>query len=223
MRAIHTSSPTLNRLLATAHSGYCVIAVLVFCVICYFFIDQRLAWHTLALPHRLINLGNHVTKLGMGWIYFIVLPILALIAKFILKKDLWCRKIVFLFCAILASSLLCNVIKVSVGRARPIMLYSKKIYGFGFFHSEAFYHSFPSGHSTLITALMLGLALLLPRYWFIFFIIAVLVCASRLVVSAHYLSDVMAGFYLSIWVVPWIYQRFPFNYVIQSNNASAPT
>lgn len=205
------SSLTLDRFLTVARSRYCAAAVLAFCIFSYFYIDQWLAWHTIVLPAEIIRIGNQVTKLGVGLTYFIALPVLVLITKFLFKNDLWCRRFIFLFSGILIASLICEVIKFTVGRTRPILLYTKKLYGFYFFHSGAPYHSFPSGHSTLIMALMLGLALLFSRYWVIFLLIALLVGASRLVVSAHYLSDVIAGLYLSVWVVPWLYQKFSFH------------
>ena len=59
---------------------------------------------------------------------------------------------------------------------------------------------------------MLGLGLCYPRYRLLVLLPIILVAASRLILFAHYLSDVMAGFLLSAWIVPRLYVWFSPHY-----------
>ncbi len=53
--------------------------------------------------------------------------------------------------------------------------------------------SFPSGHTATIVALMSALWWLWPRHLLFYILVAAIVAGSRIVVGAHYPSDVMAG------------------------------
>ena len=53
--------------------------------------------------------------------------------------------------------------------------------------------SFPSGHACLSFATAMTLALALPRYRWLWFFLASLVAAERVLENAHYLTDVVAG------------------------------
>lgn len=99
----------------------------------------------------------------------------------------------FLFWAVAGSGIVANILKVIFGRARPKLLDQQDLYGFspvGFGYDFA---SFPSGHSTTGFAVAVALTFFLPRarYWWLAF--ALLIAASRVVVNAHFLSDVTAG------------------------------
>lgn len=54
---------------------------------------------------------------------------------------------------------------------------------------------FPSGHTSLITAIMLGMALIFQRrwLWYLSAIIIVLMMFSRMYLARHYLGDVLGG------------------------------
>ena len=59
-------------------------------------------------------------------------------------------------------------------------------------------NSFPSGHSQASGAAMTALMILAPRYALIWLVVAVLVPASRVVTTVHYLSDAVAGSWVGI-------------------------
>lgn len=105
----------------------------------------------------------------------------------------------YLFSAIAASGLSANLLKRLIGRARPIFYDEYGIFHFSPLAGNSRFESFPSGHSTTIGALFMALALLMPRHRLIFLILAIWFGMTRLIVSAHYPSDVIAGLVYGAW------------------------
>ncbi len=99
----------------------------------------------------------------------------------------------FMFFTVAVSGIVINLTKNTIGRARPHLMEELGPHWFEFAAFTSRYASFPSGHSTTFGALCMGLALLFPKYRAAFFAFAVLGGFSRMMLSAHYLSDVMAG------------------------------
>src|SRR4029077_1597242 len=77
--------------------------------------------------------------------------------------------------------------------SRPKLLFQSDIYDFSWLTWRPDYWSFPSGHSATIVALMTALWYLWPQHLLFYILAATIVTASRVVVGAHYLSDVLAG------------------------------
>jgi membrane-associated phospholipid phosphatase len=105
-----------------------------------------------------------------------------------------------------------NILKLFFGRWRPSGFFNDGEYGFTFFAPvEYVLASFPSGHSSSIMAIMTALAVLLPRYKAVFFPAAAVIASFRVIVGAHYPSDVIAGIalgYLSAhWLRYWLVRR----------------
>lgn len=205
---------SFRRFLAITHSPYFFLLIVSFCILSYFFLDRPLAlWvhfevtHT--TPHNLLFvLAQNITQLGKSTIYLIVLALCILCFKFIWKNRSALRISIFLLATIIIPSLVCNLFKFILGRTRPTLLFSDQLYSFTFFQFHAAHMSFPSGHSTMITGLMLGLCFVYNRYWIMFMSAALIIATSRIFVTAHFLSDVVAGMYLSILIVPWVYKRW---------------
>jgi len=99
----------------------------------------------------------------------------------------------FVFAAIAVPGMVSNGLKILIGRARPSVLVEQGIYGFDPLSMYARFHSFPSGHSVTMGALAVALALLLPAWRAWFFAAGALLAATRMVVNAHFASDVAAG------------------------------
>jgi membrane-associated phospholipid phosphatase len=74
---------------------------------------------------------------------------------------------------------------------------------------------FPSGHACLAFATAAALAILWPRFRWMFYALATLVAIERVSENAHWLSDVVAGAALGIvgvklvWWIWWRKQAFP--------------
>lgn len=90
------------------------------------------------------------------------------------------------------------LIKWTVGRHRPVIgIAPFEFHPFpqglaGLFHTERAL-CFPSGDTTTAFAAAASLAILLPRWKWVFFSIAALVAVERVLENAHYVSDVIAG------------------------------
>jgi membrane-associated phospholipid phosphatase len=115
----------------------------------------------------------------------------------------------FLFLAIAASGLIVDLLKVVVGRARPKLLFATGTYDFGWFGLRSDEWSFPSGHAATAAALMTALWCLWPRPLLLYIAAAALVAISRVVIGAHYLSDVIAGAVIAVVVTRVIASRLP--------------
>ena len=99
----------------------------------------------------------------------------------------------FLFAAIGAPSLFDTIIKRMIGRARPLVGGSLDPYLFSPFKWTAEYAGLPSGHATTAFAVAVAFGTLWPRARTVFWIYALVIAVSRVVVTAHYPSDVLAG------------------------------
>ncbi len=99
----------------------------------------------------------------------------------------------FLFASIAASGLVVDVMKIGFGRLRPKLLFQLDLYGFTWLSWRPDHWSFPSGHTATIVALFGALWWLWPQHLLFYILAAAIVAGSRIVVGAHYPSDVMAG------------------------------
>ena len=117
----------------------------------------------------------------------------------------------FMFSALLAAGIAVNVLKVLIGRYRPRYFFSDDLWGFEPLNFATAMNSFPSGHTQSICTAMVALSILFPRIWPVALVTAVVVGASRVVLSVHWVSDVLAGAVLGIWLTVWLAQRFERN------------
>lgn len=99
----------------------------------------------------------------------------------------------FIFFNVAISGILVWFAKGFLGRARPKLAEQLTHLYFDIGRFEAAYASFPSGHSTTIGALAMAMALLLPRWRWFWLLFGILGGFSRVIVWAHYPSDVFAG------------------------------
>jgi membrane-associated phospholipid phosphatase len=99
-------------------------------------------------------------------------------------------------------------LKYLLGRHRPVMLFDHNLYGLKFFSSEWALNSSPSGHTIRAFSLLTALSMVYRRFTVVFILIALLIGASRVAVTAHYPSDVLFGALIGILTSVWTYQYF---------------
>jgi membrane-associated phospholipid phosphatase len=173
----------------------------------YFGVDLPVARTGRDLDVNIVNVFQYITVLGeAGW-YLVGTALLGLLFHFFWKREEWARRCLFIFTAIAASGLITDLIKWLMGRWRPKAYFDQQIYGFGLFGSGYEQTSFPSGHATTVWALSLSLAVIFPRYRFLWYGLAIIVSISRMVVGAHYLSDILAGLYVAAMTVNFLRDR----------------
>ncbi len=142
-----------------------------------------------------------ITELGDSLWYFLIIVSVFLISfvgkisKFLSSKShLYLRNFsIFSFSYLLLVGVVTQILKHIIGRPRPNHTNFDEHIGFNFFSTEASFHSFPSGHSSTIFAVAIILGLLIPSLRKFFLAFGFIVALSRVVVGAHYITDVVAG------------------------------
>ena len=104
----------------------------------------------------------------------------------------------FLFLAIGAPGLFATTVKRLIGRARPFVTGIADPFVFDPTRWTAAYAGMPSGHATTAFSVLAAFACLWPRWRTILLIYALLIAASRIVVRAHYPTDVAMGAFVGI-------------------------
>jgi undecaprenyl-diphosphatase len=106
----------------------------------------------------------------------------------------------FVLLALGSGEILSSTIKQTIGRARPRLHDEHGLLAFQSWTMDSAWASFPSGHATTFGALACVLALLFPRWKWFLLALALWMASTRVIVGAHYPSDVMAGLIFGAWL-----------------------
>jgi undecaprenyl-diphosphatase len=154
------------------------------------------------VPRWIVAFFDDITEYGKsGWflwplgLLFIVLAALPSALTSFSQRVLAAimLRVGFLFTAIAVPSLFVTIVKRMIGRARPMVGGSLDPYLFSPFAWHPAYASLPSGHATTAFAVLVAFGTLWPRARTVLLIYALLIAVSRVIVNAHYPSDVFAG------------------------------
>jgi undecaprenyl-diphosphatase len=152
-------------------------------------------------PRWLRLLARNVTDIGLsGW--YIAPAVAVLLAanladwekvsrRMLLVLYNWTSLAFFVLVSVGLSGLAATTLKRVIGRARPYL--DEGILSFDPFTASAAHASFPSGHSTTMGAVTALLFLFLPGARFIIVPLGIFLAATRILVGAHFPSDVVAG------------------------------
>lgn len=187
--ALRDPSPALKRF-AWLSFG-CVIAF----VIAYEWIDIPLARALQPIDPVTRTIFGFITKLGEGAVYLVPVGLLFFWA-WMKRERLWMIRTSFIFVTLAVPGILADIMKPVFARARPVLLFRENLFGFTWGSPHANAWSFPSGHSVTVAALAVALYAIYPPAWPAYALLALLVMASRIILDQHYLSDVIAGFYM---------------------------
>ncbi len=170
-------------------------------------LDKPVAtWVRDAVP---VNKNVHSTHLTLetlklpGWFFFTLG--IAVIVGILHRRHVLAASALLL--SGIVTGIFDSIIKWIVGRYRPVLgIHTWQLHPFaggftGLWREKGL--CFPSGHASLAFATAMCLSSLAPRFKWIFFIVASITGAERVIENAHYLSDVVAGAGLGVCVA-WI-------------------
>ncbi len=130
------------------------------------------------------------------------------------------------FFYILVVGVVTQVLKHIVGRPRPNHTNFEDTFGFNFFTFDSSFHSFPSGHSSTIFIICFILVATFPKLKYFFYFLASVVALSRVVVGAHFFTDIVAGAILALISFKFIntilekkYAQYKFSNLLPEDNS----
>jgi membrane-associated phospholipid phosphatase len=168
---------------------FCSIMTVVSCL----YWDINLTKYCQTLSPTIKNVAEVITTFGIATWYIVVTFILYLFFRFIYKNKLNASRSLFIFLSLSVTGIFIDILKWIAGRHRPIDLFNHGYFGFDYFGVGYELTSFPSGHAQTAFTLATALTILFPRWGIPLFIIAGAVSISRIILTSHYLSDVIAG------------------------------
>lgn len=198
------------------------IPVLVISTLSILFWDRPVALYMKhEQPESWYRFFKIVTDLGEGGPWFALFILAGLCFYFLGKKTQDTQKqenyihrgycFFFGFSAMAISGISIVILKIIIGRYRPKYLIYDEKYGFSPFNFDMGMNSLPSGHSQTIWSAIIAIILMFRTSKFIttaLILLAIIVSGSRVMVTAHYISDVLLGSYLGIAITLLLYQWF---------------
>ena len=153
-----------------------------------------------------VSAAQVFTKYGMALIVLVYLIYLLFSFKYEKLRDAY-RIYLMVFLMFGVAGVGGDILKEIFDRPRPFVEYAGEITAF----SEGKTPAFPSGHATKSVALALPFLILLAAKdnWhkavkILLALIALAVCYSRVVLGAHYVSDVLAGIGMALICFPLV-------------------
>ena len=108
------------------------------------------------------------------------------------------------FCSLVASGVVVEILKFMIGRARPIFFDEFGIVGFFPWTFEWAFNSMPSGHTALSFAGLVMLGMLMSRFKFLTWTLAIVIAVSRVAVGEHWPSDVLLGAFIGMVMADFV-------------------
>ncbi len=214
VRAPSAARPTMVRRRYLVGGAGAVLLV----VLAMILLDQRAYQFAFGLPPWLVEGFYTITDFGRsGWILvptgglILIIAVLASPALDHMTRGVLAMVVVrlgFIFIAVGLRGLLVTIVKRWIGRVRPS---AQGPFAYEPFSWRPEYASLPSGHTTTAFAALVAIGAMFPRARPFLWGYAVLIALSRIAVTAHYSSDVIAGAAVgtlgALWVRDWFARR----------------
>ena len=181
---------------------FLIVAVLT--MLSFIVLDEATGAYRGKWDSSVVSASSALTDIALG-VWYIVPAVTLLLAvnqmdwtrlspRRLLLAYNWTMVAAYVLMSVGGALLLSNIIKRIIGRARPHHFEEHGAFAFNPLALDASWASFPSGHSATIGAVAGVLLLFWPGARKIVLPTAIFLAATRIVVSAHYPSDVVVGF-----------------------------
>jgi len=180
-------------------------------IISYLFWDIPLTKYCKTLSPEIKEIAEVITNLGIATWYIVASIGFYLFFLFIYKSKFYASQSLFVFLSLSLTGIFITLLKWIAGRHRPIDLFKSGYFGFDYFGQAYEVISFPSGHAQTAFTLAMALTMLYPRCGIPIFILASAVGLSRVILTSHYLSDVIAGAGIGIMgarIIKYYFDRY---------------
>ncbi len=172
------------------------------------YVDRAAVLWAASLDEKYRRFFEIVTELGdaTGWLIGLLVALVTsvVISRRTLSPKTRQRMLLhawncwFVILSCLVSGAIHHALKMLIGRYRPRYFFADNLYGLSPLNFNIAENSFPSGHTQTIASICFALYLIYPRPATLYLTIAALVALSRVMLQAHYPSDVVGGIYLGI-------------------------
>ena len=108
------------------------------------------------------------------------------------------------FASVFLASFVGIILKVLIGRARPVFYEALNMTGFYPFARDWAFHSMPSGHTMASFAGLVMIGMLVPRAKWFTWTLAIIIGVSRVCVGAHWPSDVILGAFIGVFAADFV-------------------
>jgi membrane-associated phospholipid phosphatase len=193
---------------APLHLGAGILGAIAVIIVTMMIVDAPSISVVQRLPQWLITSFNRITDFGRSvWFLVPIALVLAVMAALVspalpaMSQRVLAAvaiRLGFLFVAIALPGLVVTIVKRLVGRARPLVGGSVDPFLYLPFGWKVEYASLPSGHATDAFAAALAIGALWPQLRPWMWTYAVLIAASRVALTAHFPSDVLAGAFVGV-------------------------
>jgi membrane-associated phospholipid phosphatase len=104
----------------------------------------------------------------------------------------------YLLCSVVMAALATGILKILIGRSRPIIYEALNAYVFVPGTYEYVFNSMPSGHTAVSFAALVMLGMLNPRIKWATWALAIIIGLARIYVGAHWAGDVILGAFIGM-------------------------
>ncbi len=145
-----------------------------------------------------------VSRVG-DWPAHMIAGAIGLAVAFTVGSKVWMRIFLAMLIALALAGLSTRAMKIATGRARPSVKTEARWNGP---QLSSKYQAFPSGHTASSTAFFVALFLARKKLGAPLLLIPLLIAVSRMIIGAHYLSDVtvaaVVGVICALLAVHWL-------------------